>query len=133
MLLKRAVWMTWVTYSLVLAAICLMPIGGDSPLAATKTRRLINNMLHVPAFAQHAWLCILALRLACARGTWPSRLAAGAAIAWLYGLALEIGQGFVPGRVSSLGDMGLNTIGVLSGLLIALALPWSKAIRSDGE
>ena len=133
MLLKRATWMTLIVYSLLLAAVCLTPIGGDSPLAATETRRLINNMLHVPAFALHAWLCILALRLTCARGIWPWRRAVGAAIAWFYGGALEIGQGLVAGRVSSMGDMVLNTIGVLSALLIASALPRSKAIRADGE
>jgi len=133
MLLKRATWMTLIVYSLVLAAVCLSPIGGDSPLAATETRRLINNLLHVPAFTVHAWLCILALRLACARWTRPWILTAGASITWLYGGVLEIGQGFVPGRVASAGDVVLNTIGVLSAVLIASALPRSKAISSDGE
>ena len=61
------------------------------------------------------------------------RRAAGAAIAWLYGFGLEIGQGFVPGRVTSMGDMILNSIGILSAILIASALPRLKTIRSDGE
>ena len=126
MLLKRAVWMTLIAYSLILAAVCLSPMGGDPALVPSKTRRIINNMLHVPAFAVHAWLCILAVRPVLTRGIGRRALATGAFMALLYGLVLEIGQGYVPGRVTSMGDMILNSIGILAAVVITWALPRSR-------
>ncbi len=69
----------------------------------------VQNLLHVPVFAGLAWLWCLALR---PWGLSPDRLAWLAfALTLAYGVADEIHQSFVPGRLANGADLLLNVIG----------------------
>lgn len=62
----------------------------------------------------YAWLAALALRAFLQRDR-------AFTLAWgmiLYGAVLEVGQALVPGRSPSLGDIGLNLLGVCLGVLV---------------
>jgi VanZ family protein len=97
-------------YTGLLAAASLYPVGPDSALAATATRRTINNLLHVPAYSMLAVFWMAALR---ARGTSGMWIGAGAAFG--FGVLMELVQNLVPGRSASAGDFVLNALGVLLG------------------
>lgn len=56
---------------------------------------------------------------------WAATLAIG------IGVLLEYAQLFVPGRYSSLLDIGLNTAGVLIGILVAISLPIGHRQRAQ--
>jgi len=78
---------------------------------------LVQNALHVPAYAILAWTTWWAL------GAWlrvPSARAISAcAIASAYGVFDEWHQSFVPGRYASLTDFTLDVAGVVLGIWLA--------------
>jgi len=97
-------------YTALLAWASLYPVAPDSALAATATRRTINNLLHVPAYAvlAVAWIVVLRVRAGPAAFT-------GAVAAFGFGVLMELAQALVPGRSASAGDSALNGLGVLLG------------------
>jgi VanZ family protein len=104
------------SYALLLAWLSLSPAAAP-PSAYDKP-------LHVLAYCL---FLLLGAPLARVQGAGFRPLAALAFAALGYGLALELGQGFVPGRVASLGDMIANAVGVALGLVILFRLraqPW---------
>lgn len=101
-------------FTALLAYASLMPVARESGLGATKARRIVNNLLHVPAYAVLAllWMATLA-----AWGSSPrSALAWSGLIAFAFGLLMEAAQDFIPGRGTSLMDAGLNAAGVVAAV-----------------
>lgn len=98
----------WIASLAVVAAATLLPW----PEAVAGARLLPGADLAAQGLA-YAWLAALALRAFLQRGpafTW----------AWgmiLYGAVLEVAQALVPGRAPSLGDIGVNLLGVCLGVL----------------
>lgn len=112
---RRLVAACLAAYMALLAFVSLMPVGPDSALGATETRRLANNLLHVPAYA------FLAVGWAVCMERWTAR-ASGLRVplvafmlAALYGGLLEAAQAWVPGRAASAGDLLLNAAGAACG------------------
>ena len=116
-----------VLYSAALALMSLMPVSRGSALAATATRRAINNLLHVPAYGLLAWLYVAQFRgwLASGRTLRPKAAAAGCIAAIGFGAIMEWAQRFVPGRKGTAADFMLNVAGVAA----ALSLLWLVGAR----
>jgi len=108
-----------IAYSVVLTIVALMPISRDSVLAATATRRIINNLLHVPAYGVLAWLWIVQFRTWLGESSGFRYLVAGCGAAAALGAATELAQGLVPGRKGTMGDLLLNFTGI--GIVALLA------------
>lgn len=94
------------------------------PRPPSVLRDYLHNGAHVVAFGGLAGAILLARRLPqlvgpTASRTWPW-VAAGLAIA--YGIVDEWHQSFVPGRVSSFGDLLSDASGACSAVLFALSV-----------
>ena len=87
---------------------------------------LVQNALHVPAYAILAWTTWWAL------GAWlhvpNARLISACAIASLYGILDEWHQYFVPGRHASLVDVTLDVAGAVLGIRLAVWIGSRAAI-----
>lgn len=82
----------------------------------------LTEYSHVPAYGLLTWLLTSSLE----GRAWPKRNALwmGAIAAMVFGLWMEILQGFVPGRVVDIGDVASNAMGIgLASLLIELTPP----------
>ncbi len=101
----------------------LSPVSRHSALAATAFRRTLNNLVHVPAYGllTLAWTWNL-WAVAGLRPTWAAPLGAGAA--FVFGVAMELGQLSVPNRTASVSDALLNATGAVLalGALVLLAV-----------
>ncbi len=116
---RRALWAgALVGYSILLTGGSLVPVGAQSPLAATASGRALSDLLHVPAYMLLTGLWVAALR-ARGRGMWAA-LAFGAAAAVAFGALMELAQCFVPARGGSVADLGRNALG--AGLACAALL-----------
>jgi len=102
-------------YMALLAFASLMPVNPDSALGATETRRLVNNLLHVPAYAMLAVGWVVCLERWPARASGLRTALVAFALAALYGGLLEAAQMWVPSRAASAGDLLLNTGGAACG------------------
>jgi len=119
-------------YSVALALGSLTPISRQSALAGGSVHRMVNNLLHVPAYAGLACLWAVAVgafrpRVAFGR---DYVLAAGATLA--YGALMELVQTFVPGRWCSLSDFLLD----VAGVALAAPLVWAwcrRAVARAGQ
>lgn len=77
----------------------------------------VTEFSHVPAYGLLTWLLTSALR---ERG-WPQQMAlcVGVVAPMLFGVWMEMLQGFVPGRVVDFGDVAFNGMGIgVAALLI---------------
>ncbi len=110
--------------SAVLAAASLMPVGADAAIGSTPTRQLINNLLHVPAYGVLAGLWAVVLTGPGRRAPGAAAILGGAALAVVYGGALEVLQIWVPGRFCGLADVGLNSAGAGAAALVLWR--WSR-------
>jgi len=101
-----------------LALASLTPVAAGSALGATAARRLINNLLHIPAYGLLTWLLNVALSewKSPSVGGWA--LPASCGIALAFGALLELAQCFVPGRSCTLGDFLLNGAGAAAATCI---------------
>lgn len=80
----------------------------------------VTEFSHVPAYGLLTWLVTSGLRQ---RG-WPKPMAllVGIGVPMVFGLWMEVLQGFVPGRVVDIGDVALNAMGIgVTALLIGAA------------
>ncbi len=71
-------------------------------------RDVFNNFLHIPVYGVLAYFilnCFSSFKVKIYFLTFI--------IATLYGIIIEFSQSFIPGRVSSLMDISLNTIGII--------------------
>lgn len=83
----------------------------------------VTEMSHVPAYGLLTWLLSGVLQ----GYGWPQRSALFVAIttALVFGIWMEIVQGFIPGRIVDSGDVLMNGIGI--GLAALLILWWGMA------
>ena len=83
--------------------------------------RPLSEFSHVPAYGLLTWLFVTSLR----GRQWPRGVAlcAAALAALVFGIGMEVFQGFVPGRAVEVGDVLMNATGIgLALLLIGLRL-----------
>jgi hypothetical protein len=84
---------------------------------------VVAEFSHAPAYGLLTWLLTSGLR---GRG-WPRGYAClvAAAGAMVFGIWMEVFQGFVPGRVVDIGDVMVNGVGIGMAVLLILwrALP----------
>jgi len=107
-----------VIYSVALALASLTPVAAGSALGATAARRLINNLLHIPAYGLLTLLWIAGFRGSVALRNGRRVLLKGAVAALLFGGFMEVLQRLVPGRSGTLADFLLNGAGVLAAVLV---------------
>ena len=126
---NRTQWVILLCYTTLLAAVSLMPVSRDSALAATAPRRMVNNLLHVPAYVVLAWLWAARIRcrVRCASDLWW--ILVGSAGAALFGTMMEYAQLYVPGRKGTAADTMLNVIGACA---FALSM-WLWRRRTAGR
>lgn len=85
----------------------------------------LTEYSHVPAYGLLTWLLT-----SCLQGrSWPKGTAlwVSALAAMVFGLWMEILQGFVPGRFVDIGDVALNAVGVG---LATLFITWAPGRRT---
>ena len=104
-------------YMVLLFGVSALAIRSGSPLAAsTFTRRLIQNLLHIPAYAV---LVILWMRsFDYQKIKLYKALIITAFVTFSFSVLTEAYQVFIPERDASLGDLALNIIGCVTGLII---------------
>jgi VanZ family protein len=117
-----------VAYTALLAYASLKPISPEAADAISGTRRAVNNLLHVPAYAVLAALWTLLLRSAARSARRLRSILLGGLIAVLFGAVMEAVQGLVvPGRMAGWEDFGLNTSGAaLAGVVMTI---WHRRTR----
>ena len=101
-------------YAAAVALISTRPITQERPL----WWRVLTNLGHVPAYALLAMSCVWTFRF------WLMRWAAATAVAaaFVFGAAMELAQRHITGREPSWSDLGLNSIGIGLGVLMAEVL-----------
>ncbi|MBK6661579.1 MAG: VanZ family protein [Thermoflexaceae bacterium] len=82
------------------------------------------------------YLVLALLLFPAVRGTWPAMGARRAAlVTWLacalYALSDEYHQSFVPGRDSSLFDVGFDCLGAAFGTVLSMRLRWTSGRRTS--
>ena len=97
-----------VGYMLLIFALSLKPVWQDHP--DSWIREMLHNLMHVPAYALMAFFVYLAWSGEGQR-RWGSVL-----IPFIYGVLLEVLQGFVPGRYPSWLDIVLNALGIITAV-----------------
>ncbi len=90
------------------------------------TLQHLDKLLHGAAFAT------LALTARLAAGTSGRALAAVVVSLLLYGAAIEVVQGFVPGRDASGWDLVADAVGIAAGLVLARVARQLPPLRSSG-
>lgn len=80
----------------------------------------VTEFSHVPAYGLLTWLLTSGLR----RREWPKPMAllVGIVLPMVFGLWMEVLQGFVPGRVVDIGDVALNGLGITIAALLIVAV-----------
>jgi VanZ family protein len=116
LVISRVVLAVW------LAAVCLVVVGSlkpepELPMPFSSADKLYH-------WGGYAVLALLPFFAFGKRGAWAAALSM-----ILLGAALELAQGYVPGRTPSALDFVANTAGVFSGILAASIL---KALISSG-
>ena len=99
----------------------LLPANG-SPAQQSRSNERLGRILHTLEYGVLAALTLRALRLQSA--AWGSKPSPGLAVlAWagcvVYGVSDEVHQVFVPGRAFQLGDLALDALGALAGVILA--------------
>ena len=103
-------------YTILLFAVSSLAIQSGSVLAAsTASRKIIQNLLHIPAYAILAILWMRSFdykKIALYKA-----LIITAFVIFLFSVITEAYQVLIPERDASLGDLGLNIMGCLIGLV----------------
>jgi len=91
---------------------------------------LRHNLAHTGEYLVLALLLFPAVR-----GTWPAMgPRRAAAVTWLacalYAVSDEYHQSFVPGRDSSLFDVGFDCLGAALGTALSMRFPWASPRRT---
>ena len=87
----------------------------------------VTEWSHVPAYGLLTWLLTGVFRRY--GRPRPYALCVSAATASIFGIWMEILQGFVPGRVVDSGDVLLNTVGIALAALLILR----RSMSADSE
>jgi VanZ family protein len=80
----------------------------------------VTEFSHVPAYGLLTWLLTSGLR----QRAWPKPMAllVGITLPMVFGLLMEVLQGFVPGRVVDVDDVALNAVGIGLAALCIIAV-----------
>lgn len=114
-------------YAAALAVVSLLPSGAKAPGGwDASISPGLQNLLHVPAYAG---LVLLAAWAAPAARRRPV-LALLAVVCCAYGVALEVAQGYIPGRTGNAADALLNAAGAAVGLLAVLVVARRSRVRA---
>ncbi len=90
--------------------------------SGTLHEQIISNLLHIPAFAVLTFLWLKSFKKEKINKRFLLFNSVILASLFLFAISDEIHQSFVPGRTSSLMDLGLNALGILCGFSAFLAL-----------
>lgn len=116
-------------FALLLTVVSLMPSGAEDSGSSgwdTAISPALQNTLHVPAY-----LVLTVLAIGCLSMPGRGRILGVAAVCAGFGVILELGQAYVPGRTGSVADMLLNTLGAILG--VTGARLWIRRRGSIGE
>ncbi len=107
------------------AIVILILLGSLMPMADIpeqdktvweKIRSVMTNLMHVPMYGT---LTLISLHyFECIRFSRPANAAVTALAAISLGGFLEILQCYVPGRYGGISDIGLNTAGMIGGMIL---------------
>ena len=104
-------------YMVLLFVVSSLAIQRGSALAATSfSRKIIQNLLHIPAYAVLVILWMKSFDYK--KITLYKALILTAFVTLSFSVLTEAYQIFIPERDASLGDLALNVIGCLTGLVI---------------
>ncbi len=119
-------------YIVCLGYVSLSPIS-EGQAAPTVPRRVLNNLLHVPAYAVLAFLMGLSFKRERSRQLQIPGLFVPVLCALAFGALMEMGQVFVPGRTFDVGDMALNGFGAALGAVMYALLVRTATAEGAGE
>jgi VanZ family protein len=105
--IRRMILVGWVL-SLVLVVTASLEPEPDMPMPFSSADKVYH-------WAAYAWLALLPFFAFKGTGAWSAALSM-----ILLGAGLEAAQSFVPGRYPSIMDVVANTVGVITGILVAL-------------
>ena len=88
-----------------------------------------DKLLHGAAFTVGAVVWIRTIELSPRVTQWGA-IAAGSAAALMVGVAIEVLQGYVPGRTADIRDFASDVIGVLLALAILQLVSWRQSIKA---
>lgn len=94
-----------ILYMIVLACLSLQPASAGAQTSAWQ--QILHNACHVPAYAVLAFLMLRTFVIKNKRAYQIVFF-----VSFSYGVLMEIGQSFSPGRTFSVGDMCLNALGI---------------------
>jgi len=114
--MKTASLLASLAYMALLFAASSVPDKAGVETVLSGLSSVTQNLLHIPAFGGLTFLWIKVLHEFRICPAYKIPMAAG--IALCYGTGLELYQASVPGRFSSVMDLGLNLFGILSSLLV---------------
>ncbi|VAX34851.1 hypothetical protein MNBD_UNCLBAC01-1093 [hydrothermal vent metagenome] len=104
-----------IIYMGILAYLQLRNPLGNNNAGISSVKQLLHNLAHIPAYAVLAWLVLKFFFKVDFRAKIYATVIASA-----YGILMELLQSLAPGRFASLGDVFLNTFGILIIIL------WSR-------
>lgn len=97
----------------------LMPMA-DIPqqekTAWEKIRSVIMNLMHVPMYGGLTLVSLYYFE--CIRFSRPFNIGVTALVAMSLGILIEVFQMYVPGRYGGVFDIGLNTAGMIGGMVL---------------
>ena len=106
----------WIALAVVYMGAILLMAGQSITLSESKRAdRLISNLLHIPAFT--ILILILIPAIWSNRRHWFKTIVAAGAIAFVFGVGIELYQITVPLRSPSIIDIALNSAGIFIGVL----------------
>lgn len=107
----------WIMLALIYMGTILWMAGQSITVSATKSMdRFISNLLHIPAFAV---LILILIPVVCSdRRRWLETIFIAGAIAFTFGVVVELYQITIPFRTASFEDILLDAIGILIGMFI---------------
>ena len=101
---------------MLLTSLIPMDVSKGAPAFWARMDPSLQNLLHVPMFMLFVFLCSQSLEEVITG--WKRRMGIVLAVAALVGVSMEGMQILVPGRYPSWGDMMLNLLGSILGLLL---------------
>jgi VanZ family protein len=105
---------SWIITSIIAIAIFYISSLSSAPGSSIPGNNLKPNIYHFTAF----FFLSFFLSISLVKGKYNKFIPIAIVISILYGISDEIHQFFVPGRVLSLSDIFLNTLGIASASLI---------------
>ncbi len=120
-------WVPLLVWASLISALSSIAASTLDSASASVDRTTSTSFLTNPRFVHPAEYAVLAILVVRVVGAYAFRRGAllwitAMAITVVYGVADELHQSFVPGRSSSLNDVGFDALGALGGLVVAAAI-----------